>query len=528
MDTNKNLLYKDASKFIYDIFGRPEYLTSQIDFTLSDTRSKGYLFLPESFNNLIHTRAVKRMSRILQTGTKIYKYPSMFHTRLEHSKGTYHRTLELMYTLYSNSKIHNLIKEKGYEKYIIAELVRALLHDIGHGPFSHTLETVCSLPKGFHEDIGFRLIQEYPELKDALNNIYPGLPEIYTEVIDKNFLGLNMIFEGQVDLDRGDFLPRDSFFANRNYSANAKIVSELFSNVTIEKIVDENGKPKLAPVFAANQVENLDTFFRNRFKNYRDIYHDQECSSYDYIFKSFASRLITSNEPSKLREFLIHNIGKTPDEIDLAEYVAFDDVEYLKGIISVYKTTSDPVLKKLALMSLPPRNTIEEFYLGLMISDEQVDENGNRAYTNESDEEFIQDLLSLPDSKAEYNESCILLNSPSAQDIDEITQKLRKLLNITTDDLESIGIISWKDRDISYKAIPGKEVYVKDSAGKIYEYSKHPERKMPIFDETTYGFCLLTPLLEGNGFSPEQVSLAKSIMLSYNKNKAKQSEESVI
>lgn len=528
MDTTKNFLYKDADKFFHDIFGRSEHLTSQVDFTLANTGSKGYVFLPASFINLIQTRAVKRMSRILQNGTKIYTYPSMLHTRLEHSKGTYHRTLELMYTLCSNPKIHNLIKEKNYEKYVIAELVRALLHDIGHGPFSHTLETVCSLPKGFHEDIGFRLIQEYPELKDALNNIYPGLPEIYSEVIDRNFLGLNMLFEGQVDLDRGDFLPRDSFFAKRNYSENAKVVSELFSNVTLEKIVDENGKTKLAPVFAASQIENLEIFFLNRFENYRDIYHNKESSSYDYIFKSFARRLITSNEPSKLRNFLIHNIGKTPDEIDLSEYVSFDDVEYLKGIISVYKTTSDPVLKKLALMSLPPRSAIEAFYFGLMVSDEQVDEDGDRAYTNKSDEEFIQDLAFLPDSQAEYNESCILLNNPSVQDIEEITQRLKKLLNIPTDDLESIGIISWKDRDISYKAIPGQEVYVKDSTGKIYEYSKHPERKMPIFDETTYGFCLLTPLLEGNGYSPKQVNLAKSIIQSYNKDKAKPYEEPAI
>ena len=525
MNTKSPILYRDIEKFFYEILGRHEFLNMQSDFTLMDTKSKGYLFLPDSFNKLIHTNVVKRMSRILQTGTKIYKYPSMLHTRLEHSKGTYHRTLELMYTLYSNPKIHNLINEKGYQKYVIAELIRALLHDIGHGPFSHTLETVCSLPKGFHEDIGFRLIQEYPVLKDALNNIYPGLPKIYKETIDRNFLGLNMIFEGQVDLDRGDFLPRDSFFANRNYHENSIIVSELFGNVSIEKIVLEDGKTELAPVFAANQITNLDSFFKNRFTNYRDLYHDTECSSYDYIFKAFANRLIKSSEDSRLKDFLINNIGKKPEEVDLTEYVSFDDVEYLKGIIEVYTTTQDPILKKLALMSLPPRDRIEEFYYGLLISEEQVDENGNRAYTTESDEEFIAYLTHLPDSKKEYQESCILLNKPSKKDIEEVTSKLRKILDISTDNLESIGLISWEDRDISYKAIPGKEVYVKDKTGKIYEYSKHPERKTPIFDETTYGFCLLTPLLEANGYSLEQINLAKSVVQSYNKKKDKVVEE---
>lgn len=439
MNNNSAITYGDVKSFFNKILGRNEYLHVQTDETLIDTRSRGMLFLPNSFYNLIQTRSVKRMSRILQNGTKIYEYPSMFHTRLEHSKGTYNRTLELMYTLYKDPKIVNLIEEKGYNKYVVTELIRALLHDIGHGPFSHTLETVCSLPKGFHEDIGLRLIEEYPELRDALNDIYPGLPELYKETIERNFLGLNMIFEGQADLDRGDFLPRDSFFAHKN------------------------------------SLEN-------------------------------------SDEQSPLKDFLIHNIGKKPEEIDLDEYVLFDDVEYLKGVIDISKNTKDPILKKLALMSLPPQESALGFYYGLMVSEEQVDENGNRMYTNKSDEEFIEDLCSLPDSKKEYKENCITLNHPASKEVEEIISKLKDLLKIETEDLESLGIISWKNRDISYKAIPGREIYIKDKTGKIFEYSKHPERRKPIFDETTYGFCLLTPLLEANGYSEKQINLAKSIV----------------
>lgn len=307
------------------------------------------------------------------------------------------------------------------------------------------------------------------------------------------------------------------FFAHKNSLENSKIASQLFSNVTIEKIIDEKGKTRLAPVFSANQISNLDSFFENRFLNYRDLYHNPYCSSYDYIFKSFANRLINSDEQSPLKDFLIHNIGKKPEEIDLDEYVLFDDVEYLKDIIDISKNTKDPILKKLALMSLPPQESALGFYYGLMVSEEQVDENGNRMYTNKSDEEFIEDLCSLPDSKKEYKENCITLNHPASKEVEEIISKLKDLLKIETEDLESLGIISWKNRDISYKAIPGREVYIKDKTGKIFEYSKHPERRKPIFDETTYGFCLLTPLLEANGYSEKQINLAKSIVQSYDR-----------
>lgn len=61
------------------------------------------------------------------------------------------------------------------------------MHDIGHGPFSHTMETICNLPKGFHEDIGKRMINENEELKAKLNAVWPNLPEIMEEVEQRNF-----------------------------------------------------------------------------------------------------------------------------------------------------------------------------------------------------------------------------------------------------------------------------------------------------------------------------------------------------
>lgn len=509
--------YKRVKKFFGEMLGRNEFIYTETDFSLIYTNGKGYMYYPESFKRVIQTKAVKRMARIFQLGTVIYTRSNTVHTRLDHSKGTYYRTLELLQGLYENESVKDIITRKGYQKYILATLVRALLHDVGHGPFSHTLETVCNLPKGFHERIGQRLIREDLELRDALNKIYPELPEILQETIERDFLGLNRIFEGQFDLDRGDFIPRDSFFANINFQENSRIVSELSNNITLEKVVGDDGKTKILPVFAEHQIENLDTFFANRFDNYKNIYYNPKSVSYEYLFKAFAETLTSNEESFELKDFLLHNTGKKSEEIDLQEYIKFNDVEYIKGIMEVVDKTKNPTLRKLAIMSLPPKDKVKDFYFGLMVSTEQVDENGNRKYTNESDEEFIRRLGKLPDSKAEYEQNCLTLNNNSLKNINSIIQELKSVLTIDDEDLEKLGIFSWNYVIASYKNKLGEETYVKGKDGKIYEYSVHPERRALLQKEEVYGFCILMPILETKGYSKEQIDKVRKIIEDRNK-----------
>ena len=164
-----------------------------------------------------------------------------------------------------------------------------------------------------------------------------------------------------------------------------------------------------------------------------------------------AETLTRGEENFRLKDFLLNNTGKNPEEIDLQEYIYFNDVEYLKGIIEVVDRTKNPTLRKLAIMSLPPRDKIQDFYLGLMVSTEQVDEKGNRKYTNESDEEFIRRLGELPDSKTEYEQNCLTLNNNNAQNIHSVIQEIKAALGIRDEELEEVGIISWNYTIISYK-----------------------------------------------------------------------------
>lgn len=500
-------MFKRADDFFTEMLGRPEPMLCELDIAMHDTNGRGLIHYPESFNRVIETKAVKRMARIFQLGTKIYTRDNVIHTRLEHSKGTYYRTLELLMNLCEDQKVKDLIINNNYQKYILAMLARALLHDVGHGPFSHTMETVCNLPKGFHEDIGRRLINEDPELRAALEGICPHMPELLNEVVERDFLGLNRLFEGQSDVDRGDFLPRDSFFADANFSENSRAVAELFSHVSIEKVCMDGKKSMIAPVFSEDQIGNLDTFFMNRFENYKNIYYAHEAISYDYVFKTFAEKLTQSSEDYRLKTFLLHNMNKKPEEIDLQEYISFNDVEYLKGIVEVLDKTQDPCLRKFAIMSLPPKEKILDFYYGLMISPEQV-----RDY---KDNDFFMRLEYLPDSESEYRQNCLVLHDCSRKNIQSVTEKIKSALGVSDENLEDLGIFTWKNTVSTYKKKSGEETFVKGADGKVYEYSVHPERRAPLISEDVNGFCVLVPILESKGFSKKSIDDVRSIMTDY-------------
>lgn len=500
-------MFKRADDFFTEMLGRPEPMLCELDIAMHDTNGRGLIHYPESFNRVIETKAVKRMARIFQLGTKIYTRDNVIHTRLEHSKGTYYRTLELLMNLCEDQKVKDLIINNNYQKYILAMLARALLHDVGHGPFSHTMETVCNLPKGFHEDIGRRLINEDPELRAALEGICPHMPELLNEVVERDFLGLNRLFEGQSDVDRGDFLPRDSFFADANFSENSRAVAELFSHVSIEKVCMDGKKSMTVPVFSEDQIGNLDTFFMNRFENYKNIYYAHEAISYDYVFKTFAEKLTQSSEDYRLKTFLLHNMNKKPEEIDLQEYISFNDVEYLKGIVEVLDKTQDTCLRKFAIMSLPPKEKILDFYYGLMISPEQV-----RDY---KDNDFFMRLEYLPDSESEYRQNCLVLHDCSRKNIQSVTEKIKSALGVSDENLEDLGIFTWKNTVSTYKKKRGEETFVKGADGEVYEYSVHPERRAPLISEDVNGFCVLVPILESKGFSKKSIDDVRSIMTDY-------------
>ncbi|HEX3025305.1 MAG TPA: HD domain-containing protein, partial [Chitinophagaceae bacterium] len=141
----------------------------------------------------------QRLRRIHQMALAYLVYPGAVHTRLHHSLGAYH--------LMGNAI--NELRAKGTEiteEEEIAAKAGILLHDVGHGPFSHALENQL-LPNVHHEDISLQIMKM---MNEDLNGKLTMAIKIFTNQYHKKFL--HQLISGQLDVDRMDYLTRDSFF----------------------------------------------------------------------------------------------------------------------------------------------------------------------------------------------------------------------------------------------------------------------------------------------------------------------------
>lgn len=141
----------------------------------------------------------QRLRRIHQMALASFVYPGAVHTRFHHSLGAYHLMCQAVSEL-CNKGI-DITEEEG-------EAVKAaiLLHDIGHGPYSHALEHFL-VPGSNHEEIGLRIMHRMNEDLDGRLSLAIN---IFTNNYPKYFL--HSLISGQVDVDRMDYLTRDSFY----------------------------------------------------------------------------------------------------------------------------------------------------------------------------------------------------------------------------------------------------------------------------------------------------------------------------
>lgn len=478
------LTYKDYEEFFKMILNKSEvYLYTDFDPILSakneENMKQGVVYYTSEIANILQTKAFKRVDRIFQLGTKVYSSNTFMHTRGEHSKGTYQRTLDLLVNLYKNEKIRHLIEEKNYQGYLLAELMRALLHDIGHGPFSHTIENVCNWKKDVHEQLGKRIINEDKELNSALNKIYPNLVELMDEVEKKNFLGLNSLFEGQFDVDRADFLPRDNYASTRKSIDISTLVTELFDSIDIKKI---EGKKKLLPVFPESMLESIEKFLECRFSNYQYLYYSNEEKLYEHIFKEFATELLKSDEEFKLKTYLVGNVNKKAEEIDLEEYLNYNDIEFFKGILDVYAKTKNERLRELASYCLPNKKMIRALYYGLLSSGEKTNEYGY-IELSENDIRFLKEIykINLGDSKKLMMQNFLVQRCDSSEELNDKLQNIKEKLKLgSIEELSQVGILYDISKNQLYKDKLGEEIYIQNDDGEIYTFDKHPKRKIQL------------------------------------------------
>jgi HD superfamily phosphohydrolase len=190
----------------------------------------GFITIPnELVFNLIEHPYFQRLRRISQMGLSYLVYPGAHHTRFHHALGSMHLMQKAIQTL----------KIKGVE---ISEdesnalLCAILLHDIGHGPFSHTLEH--SIAKGLsHEQISLKFMQA---LNAEFNGSLTTAIAIFKGEYHRKFLC--QLVSGQLDMDRADYLKRDSFYTGvAEGNINSERLISMLNVVDDRLVIEEKG-----------------------------------------------------------------------------------------------------------------------------------------------------------------------------------------------------------------------------------------------------------------------------------------------
>ncbi|MCM1034396.1 MAG: HD domain-containing protein [Prevotella sp.] len=293
----------------------------------------GFITIPNDFlYDLLQHPYVQRLNRIRQLGMSYTVYPGAMHTRFLHSLGAFHLMQEAIACL--RMKGISVSHEEGN-----AVMAAILLHDIGHGPFSHVLEH--TLVQGIsHEDISLLMMQHINNETEGLLN---DAIHIFRDEFPRHFL--HQMISSQLDMDRLDYLCRDSFFCgvNEGTVASERILKIL--NVADDKLVIE-----------AKGIYSIEKFLVARRLMYWQVYlHKTSVAAEQMLInillraKQLTRQGCNLFSTPALQWFLQNDVTASdfrnnPDT--LQQYALLDDSDLLSAI-KAWSNTQDIILSTL-------------------------------------------------------------------------------------------------------------------------------------------------------------------------------------
>ncbi|MCR5349868.1 MAG: HD domain-containing protein [Acholeplasmatales bacterium] len=277
--------------------------------------------------DLIDTKELQRLRRIRQLAGVGMVFQTAEHTRFTHSLGAYHM---------ANLVIHNVDgMEKISEYEHVVFLISALLHDVGHGPYSHAFETTIDKS---HEDITVSMIlSPKTEIHNVLN-IKEGLAEDVASVIshDGKFPLIEQLVSSQLDVDRMDYLSRDAYMTGATYG-----IIDYFRILRSMRIIDN----KL--VCKASGVHSIESYLMSRYHMYFQVYYHPVARSYEAVLESIYERIKDLSQKNyKFECNLTCFLNVINNNDDLESYLELDDA-YVQGFIKQLEHSKDKTLSKL-------------------------------------------------------------------------------------------------------------------------------------------------------------------------------------
>ena len=308
----------------------------------------GFITVPDQLiARIIDHPYFQRLRRITQMGCAHVVFPGARHSRFEHALGCLH----LM------QKAIRVLRLKGVEIEDHEEQalqIGILLHDIGHGPYSHTLESAL-IKSTSHEELSLKFLE-------SLNKEFDGALDLAIRLFRGTYPRkfLNQLIAGQLDIDRLDYLKRDSFYAGvAEGNINSERIISMFNVQDDELVVDAKG------------IYSIENFLIARRLMYWQAYMHKTCVSAEIMLRHILERAseLVHEKPAlasgNLKKFLLPKSDQEDNDDLLKDFAELDDIDIMYHI-KKWSENDDAVLSELC------NGFIKRKLLKIRISDEKV------------------------------------------------------------------------------------------------------------------------------------------------------------
>ena len=290
----------------------------------------GFIKIPyEIIFDIMEHRCFQRLRRISQTGLLSLIFPGATHTRFHHAIGAMHLMFNALEILKQKGVKISTEEEKG-------AMLAVLLHDVGHGPFSHALENIL-MDNWHHEKLSLLLMEQ-------LNEEFSGELTIAIQMFQGKYHRkfFNQLISSQLDVDRLDYLKRDSFYTGVSEgNINTQRILSTLNVLDDELVLDEKG------------IYSIEHYLVARMFMYWQVYYHKAAVLAENLLikimnraKTLVSQNVKVEASENLKYFLYRESSPQATEEDIARFMELDDTDVLQAIKS-WKNHEDFVLSYL-------------------------------------------------------------------------------------------------------------------------------------------------------------------------------------
>ncbi len=287
----------------------------------------------ELMMRLIDAPEFQRLRRIKQLGLGLYTYQGAEHSRFTHSLGAFHLMSRVLDRLGEKHELNTHDRA--------AARAAALLHDVGHGSFSHVMEKVL----GFHHEKWTVevVLSDHTEVGQLLRSYSTALPQKVAAIIEGNFqpAALAQLVSSQLDVDRMDYLLRDSLMTGAKYG-----IYDLEWIINALAIDEDNDR-----IYVASRgLYAVEEYLQARYYMFRQVYFHRTLRSAEAVLKSILRRALTLLEAGE-------PVWHAPDTafekvlrrspLSITEHLEVDDSDVLYHV-KQWQRASDPILADLS------------------------------------------------------------------------------------------------------------------------------------------------------------------------------------